>query len=175
MRVWVIDTGSIVEIRRGTPQGKVRRRITGELDYRVNTDSLLYPPEVVVELERVTEAITKQDRPDDPFVWAKRNEARATRHGHLYEGARQVLARVPNLIDAEKVAVSGIDDADPYVVALALALRAEGHEPTIITQDVNTKPNKTALADAAGVFGIPCVRFHTFLVTEGIWDGREED
>jgi len=86
-----------------------------------------------------------------------------------------VLARVPNLIDAQKVAVGGIDDADPYVIALALTLKVDGHEVTIITQDVNTKPTKTALADAAGVFGIPCVRFHTFLVTEGIWDGREED
>src|SRR5438128_10103177 len=90
VRVWVIDTGSVVEIRRGVPR-KVRRQVTSELDNRVNTDSLVYPPEVLGELERVTDEISKKGNPDEPFAWAKKNEARATHYGHLYDGARQVL------------------------------------------------------------------------------------
>ena len=45
--------------------------------------------------------------------------------------------------------------------------------PTIITEDITSKPKKIALADAAGVFRIPSVRFRTFLMTEAIWDGLE--
>src|SRR5439155_22490866 len=90
-----------------------------------------------------------------------------------FDGAKAVLARVPNLIDPEKVSTTGIDDADPHVIALAVYLKNEGEDVTIITEDVNSTPKNTRLADAAGVFKIPCVRFRTFLVTEGIWDGRE--
>jgi hypothetical protein len=59
------------------------------------------------------------------------------------------------------------------VIALAVFVHAEGHEVRIITEDITTTPTKTALTDAAGVFGIGCVRFRTFLMTEAIWDGKE--
>ena len=87
--------------------------------------------------------------------------------------ARRVLARIPNLIDPDKISIDGTDDADPHVIALALFVHAEGHEVRIITEDITTTPKKTALTDAAGIFGIGCVRFRTFLISEAIWDGRE--
>ena len=43
----------------------------------------------------------------------------------------------------------------------------------IITEDITTTPKKTALTDAAGLFGIGCIRIRTFLISEGIWDGKE--
>src|SRR5206468_11193269 len=115
--------------------------------------------------------IKKKDQADIPFAWAKKHELNGTRYGHLVEGAKAVLARIPNLIDPEKVSVDGTDDADPHVVALAAQLKNDGEDVTIITEDFNSKPNKTGLADAAGVFLIPCVRFRTYLITEGMWDG----
>ncbi len=143
------------------------------MDARVANGSLVYPPEVVGELERVAGEISKKGNVDPPYAWAKSNEAMATRYGRLFSGARAVLDRIPNLIDPDKVAVGDVDDADPYVIALALRLMADGDDATIITEDYQTRPKKIALADAAGVFRVPCVRFRTFLVTEGIWDGRE--
>ena len=84
-----------------------------------------------------------------------------------------VLDRVENLIDPEKVSVDGVDDADPHVIALGVHIKSEGDDVTILTEDFNSSVTKTGLADAAGVFGIPCVRFRTFLTTQGIWDGKE--
>ena len=167
--IWVIDTGSIIQIRRALPV-TVRARVVGHLNDLVENGSIVYPPEVVSELERVTEKMTP---PDIPFDWAKSNSTNATRFGHLFEEVRQVLARVEDLVDPKKVSIGGIDDADPHVVALGVKLRRDGEEVTIITEDYNSKPTKTSLADAAGVFRVPCVRFVTFLKTEQIWDGRE--
>lgn len=173
MQIWVIDTGSVIEIRRANIPRSVRPHVIGELDSRATAGVIVYPPEVLGELERAADEIEKKGRGDPPLAWAKKHELNGTRFGHLFDGARAVLDRVENLIDPSKVSVGGIDDADPHVIALAVHLKNEGEDVTIITEDFNSTPRKTGLADAAGVFRIPCVRFRTFLVTEGIWDGRE--
>jgi len=172
VRLWVIDTGSVIEIRRGVPE-IVRQRVIAELDSRARTGHIIYPPAVIGELERAAEEIKSKGNPDLPFAWAKKHEANGTRYGHLFDGAREVLARVPNLIDPDKVSIDGTDDADPHVIALAVFVQAEGHEVRIITEDITTTPKKTALTDAAGLFGIGWVRFRTFLISETIWNGRE--
>ena len=172
MRLWVIDTGSIIEIRRGVPK-VVRGKVLTELDGRATAGHLIYPPEVVGELERAAEEIKSKGQPDLPLAWAKKHEANGTRYGHLLDDAKRVLARITNLIDPDKISIDGTDDADPHVIALTLFVQAEGHEVRIITEDITTTPRKTAMTDAAGIFGIGCVRFRTFLISEGIWDGRE--
>lgn len=172
MRIWVIDTVSVNEIRRAIPRS-VRPQVIAELDSRATSGMIVYPPQVLGELERAAEEIKKRGRLDAPLVWAKKHELNGTRYGHLFDGAKAILARIPNLIDPDKVSVDGTDEADPHVIALAVHLKNDGEDVTIITEDFNSAPTKTGLADAAGVFGIPCVRFRTFLVTEGIWDGRE--
>jgi predicted nucleic acid-binding protein len=172
LRIWVIDTASIIELRRGVPT-RVLHTVLVELDTRAIDGAIVYPPEVIEELERGSAPIKKKERPDLPFEWAKRHEALATRHGRLYSEAREILRRVPGLVDHTRVAVGNVDEADPYVVALAVRLKADGHEVRVITEDFNSKPRKMALADAAGVFLVPCVTMRTFLVTEGIWDGEE--
>jgi len=166
LRIWVIDTVSVNQIKRLLP-GKVRSRVLAELDRRARLGDFVYPPEVLDELERVD---------DISFRWAKKHEANGTRYGHLPDEAKAVLARVPDLIDPEKISVDGIDDADPHVIALAVYIKnepEERHEITIITEDFNSTHKKRGLADAAGLFGIPCIRFRSFLMDEKIWDGKE--
>jgi hypothetical protein len=129
----------------------------------------MFPPQVLGELGRLTEEIQKKRGSDPPYAWAKKSEPKAARYGPMLDGARAVLGRVPELIDPDKVSIGGVDDADPYVIALARALENEHHMVTIITEDFNTTPAKTALADAAGLFRIPTVRVRTFLRDEDIW------
>jgi hypothetical protein len=155
VRLWVIDTGSIIEIRRGVPR-VVRNRVLAELDGRATAGYLLYPPEVLGELERAAEEVKSKGQPDLPLAWARKHEANGTRYGHLLDDAKKVLARIPSLIDPDKISIDGTDDADPHVIALALFVQAEGHEVRIVTEDSTTTPRKTALTDAAGVFGIGC-------------------
>jgi hypothetical protein len=173
VQIWVIDTVSVIQIRRQGFPNSVKSRIISELDSRATSGSIVYPPEVLGELERAAEEIKGKGHADLPLTWAKKHELNGTRYGHLFDAAKAILARVPNLIDPDKVSTNGIDDADPHVIALAVYLKSEGEDVTIITEDFNSTPKKTGLADAAGVFRIPCVRFRTFVVTEGIWDGKE--
>ncbi len=162
----VIDTSSVILLKE-IPR-VVRPRIVAQLDGLVDSEILIYPAEVLGELERFA------GKPDEPLDWARRNEAKACRFGPLYEGAKRVLGRVPNLIDPEKVAVGGLDVADPYVVALGVLLKEAREEVVIVTDDTRQKPRKTSLSDAAGLFGIPSITFRTFLIYEqNIWDGVE--
>jgi hypothetical protein len=174
VRIWVIDTGSIIEIlRRANLPRHIRTRAVAELDSRATAGQIIYPPEVLGELERAAEDIKKSGRTDRPLAWAKNHEPNGTRYGHLPDGAKAVLDRVPSLIDPDKISIDGMDDADSHVIALAIYVRAEGEDVRIITEDIITTPKKTALTDAAGVFGLGCVRSRTFLISEGIWDGKE--
>ncbi len=124
----------------------------------VAADTLFYPPQVLKELLRVG--------PDVAHKWAKKNETKATRYGPLYNSITPILARVPNLIDHTK---SGEDQADPYIIAVGIALRNEGHAVTIITNDTTNKPLHTALSSAAGLFGFPSVPMALFLADRKLY------
>jgi len=170
MRTRIFDTSSIIEIKQ-VPR-IVRPRIFSALDRLVADDLLFFPAQVLGELGRFTDS--KTGKQDECFEWAKRAEAEGTRHGLLLDEAKAVLSRIPNLVDPEKVPVAEVDEADPYVIALAVKLMGAGRETTIITEDKNPKPRRTPLSDAAGVFHVPSMGLRTFVIfEENIWDGEE--
>ena len=155
----MIDTSSVIELRH-IPRNQ-RDVVLPALDGMVNNGLLLYPPQVLRELERHVE------KSDVAYTWAKKNEAKATRHGQLLVEAKAVLARLPNLIDPEKV--SAVDPADPYVIALAQCISAAtGHAPTVVTNDFRNSLKKTSLSAAAGVFGFPDIPLNIFLESNGL-------
>jgi hypothetical protein len=156
VQVWVIDTSSVIELRQ-VPR-EHRDRVLAALDALVTSDLLYYPPQVLGELERHVQ------KSDVAYEWAKKNATRATRYGHLYEQAKAVLATLPNLIDPDKV--SAVDQADPYVIALAQCLANDGCNPTVITNDFRNNPKKTSLSAGAGVFRFPAVPLLLFLQTQ---------
>ena len=63
---------------------------------------------------------------------------------------------------------SGVDDADPYVLAVARQLRAAGVDARVVTQETKDTPTKMSMNTACGVLGIPCVPLLAFLATESI-------
>jgi len=124
----------------------------------VDNDTLFYPPQVLGELLRFG--------PDVAQKWCRKNATKATRYGPLYAEITPILDRVENLIDNTK---SGEDQADPYIIAVALRLREEEHTPTIITNDTSNKPLHTALSSAAGLFGFPSVPMALFLADQNLY------
>lgn len=156
MQVWVIDTSSVIELRQ-IPHAD-RKPVLAALDALVDVDRLLFPTQVLPELDRMS---------DVAHAWAKRNNAKAAQYGHLYSEGAQVLKTLPRLIDPTKV--GAVDPADPYVIALAQVLQKNGHAPTVITDDTKNRPSRTSLAAAAGVFGFPSVPMAVFLTTQQIW------
>jgi hypothetical protein len=156
-QVWVVDSSSLIELR-NVPVPN-RQPVLDGLDAMVDNNTLVYPPQVLGELLRFG--------PDVAQKWCKKNGTKATRYGPLYDEITPILARVENLIDPSK---SGEDQADPYIIAVALRLRdGDGHTPTIITNDTSNKPLHTALSSAAGLFGFPSVPMALFLADMNLY------
>ncbi len=65
------------------------------------------------------------------------------------------MAKVPDVLDKDKA--SGADEADPYVLALALRLKTMGHEVTVVSEERKDKPDKMSINTACGLLRLYCV------------------
>lgn len=127
--VWVIDTSSVLEIR---------RKLANEKH---------------AEIYRGLGLLVDQGK-----------------HGTSHASLRTVLAveGVAQLLDPDK---PGVEEADPYVLALAHHLIGLGLFARVITEDRVNSPEKIALASACGLVGIPVVPVRAFLLNRQIWAG----
>jgi hypothetical protein len=159
--IWVIDTSSIIEVKHSIENAK-KASVFAQMGALVGSDRLVYPKQVVEELGRWAD----QKNPDAPFSWGKQNEHKATTNPPSFDEVRAVLAEVPTVLDADKD--SGVDEADPYILALTLNLRAEGKDARVVTEELKDTPRKMSLRTATGVLGIPSVPLKAFLAVEKI-------
>jgi hypothetical protein len=119
--------------------------------------SLIFPGEVLGELERGASA-----EPDPPLTWARSVRAQAEKTANL-ETVKAVLRVAPEILDPD----IPFEQADPYVIALALDERGLGLlEVTVVTDDRRDKPSKLSLATASGMMGLPTVPLHAFVRTK---------
>jgi hypothetical protein len=70
--VWIVDTSSIVEVRRSVENTK-KPQVFEKLTELVNQGRLMFPRQVLGELERVADPAG----PDQQYLWAKLNQAPA--------------------------------------------------------------------------------------------------
>jgi len=68
---------------------------------------------------------------------------------------------------------TGADEADPYVLALALKLSSDGHQTTVITEERKDRPQKMSLNTACGLHRLVCVPIMAFLASRGLWTPPE--
>lgn len=161
-RLWVIDTSSIIAVRREPFPPGARKKVFAALGKLVTDNLLVYPREVLDELARTAGTAT----PDPQYQWAKDHHELGCRHKTDLAGVKEVLARVPRVVDAQKT--SPTTDADPYVVALAIHLRDLGGA-TVVTEDRKDSPIKMSLTTACGLWGVPAVPLVPFLELLKIW------
>lgn len=79
---------------------------------------------------------------------------------------KEVLAEVGDVLDKDKPTT--VDEADPYILARALELQREGRRVRVITEETRNRPNKLALATAAGLLGLAAVTLLPFLKGQGV-------
>jgi hypothetical protein len=128
----------------------------------VEAGRLVFPKETVKELERFVDLTA----PDDQYEWAARWESEACRNEPSLETVREVLEKAPKVLDPDKD--TGAEEADPYVLAMALRFRAEGKDARVVTQENKESPRKMSLSTAAGMLGLASVPLEAFLEFEGI-------
>src|SRR5262245_39928579 len=114
--VWIIDTSSIVEIRRSVENTR-KVEVYSKLTELVGQGRLLFPRQVLDELERVAD----QAAPDQQYLWAKRNQSTGCANPPSLDSVKSVLAVVPRVLDPDKD--TGAEEADPYILARAAELR----------------------------------------------------
>lgn len=159
--VWIIDTSSVAEVRRSVENAQ-KANVFRSMSALVLDGKLVFPKQVVEELERTADSKS----PDAQYLWAKENEGNVTERAASLEEVKAVLKEVPTVLDPDKD--TGVDEADPYLLAIAVRLRAEGKDARIITQEHRDTPRKMSLSTASGVLGIPSVPLNAFLRFEGI-------
>ena len=102
----------------------------------------------------------KVQHPDMPGAWAKGMQPRIRHPLEADPGfVAAVMTETPTLLDPE----ADTEQADPYVLALALQLRKDGHEPIVVTKDRTDRPPRISLFTACTHFGVECWWLEDFL------------
>jgi hypothetical protein len=171
-RLFVIDTSSIIEPRRllSRETAAERNRVYRALGALVEEGRLFFPSQVYEELERWHDVGEAEDL---PFEWACAFKGRATAAAtpdELFVAVRAVLNEVDNLVDFDKV--SPADDADPWVVGLALHLAQAGHSVSVITEDRSDRDHKTSMVSACGALELPAMSVRMLLKHLGVWPNK---
>lgn len=154
--MWVIDSSSIIDIKKIPNDHK--DGIIKELEALIVGGSLVYPSQVVTELEN-----------DDGFAeLIKKHKAQATRHEPLFDQVKELLkdTQIRRVLDHTKV---GKDEADPYLLALALLLKSQGIDVTLITEEKKDRPDKLSLSSACGIKRVYSVPILPFLEQRAIY------
>jgi len=160
--IWVVDTSSIIQVRRDVPR-KHQRRVFAALTRLTKAGVLTFPRAVLDELDRHHDP--HATIADLPYQWAFDNKEEATRIECSLEDLKGVLAKVPDVLDPDR---TGIEEADHHVLALAQLLQRRGASASIVTEDRSDKPTKLSLTTAAGILQLPVVPLHAFLRIHGI-------
>ncbi len=159
--IWVIDKSSIIEVRRSVPNVH-KKRAFREMKRLVEEGRLIYPSRVMDELERLVD----RDAPDPQYAWTRDNVEKACQLAAPLADPKEVFKVVPDVVDEDKD--TGIDEADPYVLAMAVRLKREQKEVRIITEEKNDTPRRMSLSTAAGLLGIPAAPLRAVLDFQGI-------
>jgi rRNA maturation endonuclease Nob1 len=165
--IYVVDTSSIIQVRQDMAQ-EPRTKVTSvylKLIQAARAELLVFPKAVIAEIQV---GPTKADKGPDPASdWATACNALAVANDELFVEVREVLAQVPDLLDVAKTSLT--DEADPYVVGLALKLQREGNHVIVITEETKDSPVKTSMRSACGVMGVPTISMRVFLARQGMW------
>lgn len=151
--VWVFDTSALIDVK-SLPKA-TRPVLFARLSTLVKEGRLRMPHQVVKELARYS---------DEIHEWAATAEGIACSGSPSLEDTKAVLSVVPKVIDPNKD--SGVDEADPYVLAMARQIRLRGDDARVVPQETKDSPDKMSLNTAAGILGIPSVPLRGFLHVE---------
>jgi rRNA maturation endonuclease Nob1 len=157
--VSVIDSSSLIAIKSAIPVAK-RAALYQALSGMVLEGRLVVPSQVVSEVKRGANPKFK----DEALEWLLTVEQGIVCSVDL-NTMKVVMERVGDVVDHAEDA--GDDDADPYVIALALSLRNQGRKVRIITEDRRDRL-KLSLTTAASVFDVTATPLVGFIRAERI-------
>lgn len=142
-RVWILDTSALVEAKAAVSLADQWQTFK-LLEDMVRAGTVAMPRLVIREITQIA-------HPDLPGAWAP--GVRDVQQHPLdpdWEHVQRVMAEAGDVVDPNKTK----EDADPYVLALALQLRLQGHDVCVVTED-RVDRNRIAVTTASDRIGIP--------------------
>lgn len=160
--IWIVDTSAVAQVRRLVPVEQ-RKNVFARLSEQVESGQLSFPRQIFDELER---GKLKNDH-DHVWSWVKETLPHCAKHEPLHEFVAEAfkVPQVQRVLDPDK----DHEEADPYVLALALKFRASDHPVGVITEDRRSRPTKLSLSDACGLLRIVSMSMEPYLEQQGIW------
>lgn len=172
-RVWVADTCALLAVRRcvvatDKKHNTARKGVFMKLGALVEADRLVYPPETYAELKVGHDKLKEADRPTDyAFHFVEKHKKRAQKKADLTI-VKELMADtlVRRVVDPTAEG----DEADLYVLSVAVAMQRERLLVGVLTQEKNDLPKKLSLSTACGSLGIVCLTMPALLHKLGIWE-----
>ncbi|MHB8288833.1 MAG: DUF4411 family protein [Acidimicrobiales bacterium] len=156
--VWIVDTSALINF-------KTLIGVSDQWDAFKLLEQLVKQGRIAMPRQVINEA-SKIAHPDLPGAWAP--GVRDRLHHPLdvdYEHILGVMREAGDLVDPNK----STEDADPYVLAQAVQLQAQGLEVVVVTDDdIDRMPIKISLATACGRLGVCHVDSRGFLTLCGV-------
>lgn len=150
-RVWILDTSALVEAKAALSVADQWQTFK-LLEDMVRAGTVAMPRLVIREISEIA-------HPDLPGAWAP--GVRDIQQHPLdpgWEHVQRVMAEAGDVVDPNKTK----EDADPYVLALALQLLDQGKEVCVVTED-RVDRNRIAVTTACDRLGLPHCSVRDFL------------
>lgn len=155
-RVWILDTSGLVEAKSALSVADQWQTFK-LLEDMVRAGTVAMPRLVIREISEIA-------HPDLPGAWAPGvRDIQQHPLDPAWEQLRRVMAEAGDVVDPNKTR----DDADPYVLALALQLLEAGHDVCVVTED-RVDRNRIAVTTACDRLGIAHCSVRDFLGTLGV-------
>jgi hypothetical protein len=172
-RLWVIDTSSIIAVRRVfaiTGQKKdsrtLKKLVFAAMKDLAKQERLVYPSQVHRELKDENDK-SKTPHDDLPFDFVEDTKKIAMKTAS-FDYVKQLMSDTGTrrMIDYE---AEDKEEADPYVVAVALELRDQGIDVGVVTQERSDSLGRISMNTVCGLKDLVCVPLRAFLHRENIW------
>jgi len=153
--VWVLDSSALIAMK--TIPVSDQWQVFRQMEDMVTEGEIALPRQVINELKEIA-------HPDVPGVWAA-GMRRSVRHPQDADphDVRHVMSVAGEVVDHSK----RTEDADPYVVALALTLGREGHVVCIVSDDAVDHPPRISLVTACARLELPVRHPRSFSTVGG--------
>lgn len=155
--VWLLDSSSIINLKRLIPKGDQWDAFKA-LEEKVHDGTIAFPRHVIREVSEI-------DHPDVPGVWV---HAMRTHVQYGIDPDDDYVREVMNVAGDVVETNSLTDEADPYLLAMALELRRRMTVKIVTDDVVDRMPLRIAISTACGRLAIPWCTTHDFLQHFGL-------
>ncbi|MFI5035941.1 MAG: DUF4411 family protein [Acidimicrobiales bacterium] len=154
----VIDSSALITMKVVIP-------IDGQWEIFKQLETLVVDGQIAMPRQVIRE-ITEIAHPDVPGVWASGVRGRLQHPVDAdWSHLQRVMLTAGKVVDPNKTE----EDADPYVLALALHLQANGHQVRVITDDhIDRLPMRIAMTSACQLLGLTSCSCRDYLAGLGV-------